>query len=105
MLRVVNGRATERIEMWSERADLMAFVPVTDMARVDEFDRPPHTVLGWSVDSITESIQALTTAGVAFHRHDGMGQDEQGIWVAPSQDRVAWFSDSEGNTLSLTQPA
>jgi predicted enzyme related to lactoylglutathione lyase len=33
-----------------------------------------------------------------------MGQDELGIWTAPDGGaKVAWFSDSEGNVLSLSQ--
>jgi catechol 2,3-dioxygenase-like lactoylglutathione lyase family enzyme len=118
-------------------ADLMAFVPVSDMARarrfyegtlgldvrqaddfgcllaangttlrltrVDDFARPAFTVLGWQVASLEASMAALTAAGMTMHRYAGMGQDDAGIWDAPSGDRVAWFSDSEGNTLSVTQ--
>jgi hypothetical protein len=40
---------------------------------------------------------------VPFTRYDGMSQDEDGIWTAPSGDRVAWFADPDGNNLSLTQ--
>jgi hypothetical protein len=32
-----------------------------------------------------------------------MPQDELGIWSAPSSARVAWFTDPDGNTLSLTE--
>jgi hypothetical protein len=45
----------------------------------------------------------LTAAGVAMHRHDGTGRDELGPRRAPSGDRVAWSSDSEGNNLPLTE--
>ncbi len=120
-------------------ASLMAFVPVSDLARAQEFyvgtlglevrhaddygcmlgsngttvrlavvdgyDPPSFTVLGWEVASIDAAVEALTAAGISMHRYVGMGQDEAGIWRAPSGDRVAWFPDSEGNTLSLTQAA
>jgi catechol 2,3-dioxygenase-like lactoylglutathione lyase family enzyme len=120
-----------------ETANLVAFAPVTDvarardfytgtlgltvlsgddygcmlecngttlrLARVDGYQYPPHTVVGWSVASIEDEVRALAATGVALHRYDGMGQDELGIWTAPSGDRVAWFSDTEGNTLSVTQ--
>jgi predicted enzyme related to lactoylglutathione lyase len=119
-------------------ADLMAFVPVSDLVRaqdfyqgtlglevrhaddygamldsngttvrlalVEDYERPAFTVLGWQVASIDEAVTALTAAGVTMHRYEGMGQDDAGIWRAPSGDRVAWLSDSEGNTLSVTQP-
>jgi catechol 2,3-dioxygenase-like lactoylglutathione lyase family enzyme len=75
------------------------------LARVDDFARPAFTVLGWQVPSIEATVAALSAAGVIMRRYEGMGQDDAGIWVAPSGDRVAWFPDSEGNTLSVTQSA
>jgi catechol 2,3-dioxygenase-like lactoylglutathione lyase family enzyme len=72
------------------------------LARVDD-DAPPYTVLGWMVPSIADAVHALAGSGVECKRFDGMEQDDLGIWAAPSGDRVAWFSDSEGNTLSFTQ--
>jgi catechol 2,3-dioxygenase-like lactoylglutathione lyase family enzyme len=120
-----------------QAANLMAFVPVTDLARAQDFyvgklglalrhaddygsmlrsngttvrlavvegyERPPFTVLGWEVASIETAVGALTAEGISMQRYDGMGQDEAGIWTAPSGERIAWFPDSEGNTLSLTQ--
>jgi hypothetical protein len=74
------------------------------LALVEEADRPAFTVLGWQVASIDAVVAALGRAGVTLHRYDGMGQDAAGIWRAPSGDRVAWFSDSEGNSLSVTEP-
>jgi len=32
-----------------------------------------------------------------------MEQDEHGIWTAPSGARIAWFTDPDGNTLSVAQ--
>jgi catechol 2,3-dioxygenase-like lactoylglutathione lyase family enzyme len=71
---------------------------------VQPFARPPHTVLGWRVDDIVATVGALTARGVGFDRHEGLTQDELGIWDAPSGYRVAWFKDPDGNTLSLSQP-
>jgi hypothetical protein len=34
---------------------------------------------------------------------DRLAQDERAIWTAPSGDRIAWFSDPPGNTLSITE--
>ena len=81
-------------------AELMAFVPVGDVARALSFYTE---VLGFVVPSIADAVRTCAGSGVEFRRYDGMGQDELDIWVAPSGDRVAWFADSEGNTLSLTQ--
>ena len=33
-----------------------------------------------------------TSDVVAFVRHEGMDQDESGIWTTPGADRVAWFA-------------
>jgi predicted enzyme related to lactoylglutathione lyase len=32
-----------------------------------------------------------------------LDQDGHGVWATPGGDRVAWFTDPDGNTLSLTQ--
>ena len=63
----------------------------------------PYTVLGWRVPDIAGAIAALTARGVAFERFDGMDQDADGVWQAPSGARVAWFRDPDANVLSLTQ--
>ena len=70
---------------------------------VDSFTPHPFTVLGWAVDNIAATMAELTAAGVTFNRYDGMGQDEHGVWTAPSGARIAWFPDPDGNVLSLTQ--
>ncbi|MEO8900144.1 MAG: VOC family protein [Polyangiaceae bacterium] len=71
--------------------------------KVMEFTPPPFTALGWEVSDIRATVAALLAAGIAFQTYPGMGQDEQGIWRAPSGAFVAWFKDPDGNTLSLTQ--
>jgi catechol 2,3-dioxygenase-like lactoylglutathione lyase family enzyme len=63
----------------------------------------PYTALGWAVSNIRRTVQDLSAAGVAFQRYDGMNQDDDGIWHAPSGALVAWFRDPDGHTLSLTQ--
>ena len=70
---------------------------------VQEVALPGYTVLGWRVDDIAHVVGELGAAGVAFTRYDGMGQDEDGIWTSPGGERVAWFTDPDGNNLSLTQ--
>ena len=70
---------------------------------VGEIQTAPHTVLGWMVDDMVATVNALDAAGVTFERFPGMDQDEIGVWVSPSGARVAWFTDPDGNVLSLTQ--
>jgi predicted enzyme related to lactoylglutathione lyase len=70
---------------------------------VRKLSRTRYTVLGWGVDDIDATVQGLVAAGVAMVHYRGMEVDEAGIWTSPSGDRVAWFEDTDGNLLSLTQ--
>jgi catechol 2,3-dioxygenase-like lactoylglutathione lyase family enzyme len=63
----------------------------------------PYTILGWRVTDIRSVVRGLTQHGIRFRRYDGMEQDEAGIWTTPGGDRVAWFNDPDGHTLSVTQ--
>lgn len=69
---------------------------------VPEFAVQPFTIAGWQVADIDTTVRALVSRGVEFNRYQGMDQDELGVWVTPGGDRVAWFNDPDGNTLSLT---
>ncbi len=63
-----------------------------------------HTVLGWDVPDVAETVKQLGDRGVMFTVHEGFGQDALGIWTSPgSGARIAWFKDPDGNVLSLTQ--
>lgn len=64
---------------------------------------PGYTVLGWRVADIAAVVQALTLKGARFTRYEGMDQDLSGIWTSPGGDKVAWFTDPDGNNISLTQ--
>jgi catechol 2,3-dioxygenase-like lactoylglutathione lyase family enzyme len=69
---------------------------------VPELQPQPFTIAGWEVSDIESDVDVLTAAGVTFSRFDEVEQDARGIWLAPGGDRVAWFRDPDGNTLSLT---
>jgi catechol 2,3-dioxygenase-like lactoylglutathione lyase family enzyme len=69
---------------------------------VPEFAPQPFTIAGWQVPDVTAAVRQLSESGVRFIRYDGMEQDELAIWTTPGGDRVAWFHDPDGNTLSLT---
>jgi catechol 2,3-dioxygenase-like lactoylglutathione lyase family enzyme len=63
-----------------------------------------YTVLGWIVPDIAKAVRDLMKRGVVFPRYEGMmPQDDLGIWSSPSGARVAWFTDPDSNTLSLTE--
>jgi catechol 2,3-dioxygenase-like lactoylglutathione lyase family enzyme len=76
------------------------------MLRIQKVDRvhsAPYTALGWAVSDIHRTVRDLLAAGVAFERYEGMKQDGDGIWHAPSGALVAWFRDPDDHVLSLTQ--
>ena len=63
-----------------------------------------HTVLGWHVADLRGAMQGLKAKGVTFKIYAGMGQDALGVWASPDGGaRLAWFTDPDGNVLSLTQ--
>ncbi len=73
------------------------------MSKVPGFKALPFTVLGWEVSDIERVVSAMQARGVTFERFGFFEQDALGIWTAPSGDKVAWFKDPDGNTLSVSQ--
>jgi len=73
------------------------------VAPVGEIPTVRWTVLGWEVPDIEAAVRELKDGGIQFEHFGGMGQDELGIWTAPTGDKVAWFKDLDGNTLSISQ--
>lgn len=76
------------------------------IARSGDFTPAPHTILGWEVADIIAEVTALTAKGIVFARYPFLPPDQVdalGIWSSPTGDKVAWFQDPDGNTLSLSQ--
>jgi extradiol dioxygenase family protein len=73
------------------------------ITRADAFTPLRNTVLGWEVDDIVASVDALTQRGIAFEKYPFVKDQARGIWVTPGGDKVAWFKDPDGNVLSLSQ--
>lgn len=73
------------------------------VAIVQQLQPAGYTVLGWIVPDIRRSVRHLGHRGITFRRYEGLEQDDHGIWTSPSGARIAWFEDSDGNTLSLTE--
>src|SRR4051812_13992967 len=78
-------------------------VTMLRIQKVDQVHTAPYTALGWGVSDIRQTVHALREAGVVFERYEGLDQDNDGIWPAPSGALVAWFRDPDGHVLSLTQ--
>lgn len=75
------------------------------VSRVPAMAPAPYAVLGFHVENIEATVDALTAKGVVFMRYGFFVQDERGIWAAPDGTKVAWFHDPDLNLLSVVQPA
>jgi catechol 2,3-dioxygenase-like lactoylglutathione lyase family enzyme len=73
------------------------------IAKSPEFKPTQGTILGWEVSGIEKIVAGLAEKGVKFERFGFFEQDALGIWTAPTGDKVAWFKDPDGNTLSVSQ--
>jgi catechol 2,3-dioxygenase-like lactoylglutathione lyase family enzyme len=63
------------------------------------------TLAGWGVDDVEEVVDELTSKGVTFKRYDEgpIVTDEKGIATFEGGAKVAYFRDSDGNTLPIAQ--
>lgn len=62
-----------------------------------------HQVAGWVVEDLQTEVAELRERGVAFEEYDRPGlQTVDGIATTPA-GKAAWFKDSEGNVLTMTQ--
>jgi catechol 2,3-dioxygenase-like lactoylglutathione lyase family enzyme len=65
-----------------------------------------HTLGGWVVPDIDAAMRDLRAKGVTFEDY-AMGDEgpttDNGVLRDPTGGAAAWFIDSEGNVLALTQ--
>jgi predicted enzyme related to lactoylglutathione lyase len=62
-----------------------------------------NTALTWVVDDLDAEMRRLRDAGVTFEDYDQPGLTTEGGVAELDGGRAAWFKDSEGNILCLTQ--
>ena len=73
------------------------------VSTVTDFVPHEHTMLGFKVHEVRETVKALRARGVGFNTYQHVKQDELGIWTEPAGNvHVAWFNDPDGNVLSVT---
>ena len=73
------------------------------IVRLGDFTPAPYTIVGWQVEDIHQTIAAMSGKGIEFKRYSYFEQREDGVWSAPDGAQVAWFSDPDGNTLSISK--
>ena len=67
------------------------------------FSPHEHAVLAFCAPDVPSTVNALREKGITFKIYPEFPQDELGIFSVPGGTlRVAWFNDSEGNLLSVT---
>ncbi len=59
-----------------------------------------HTLLGWEVEDMATAVSSLQAKGVQFEQFEGLPQDDDGVWTI-GNEKIAWFKDPDGNTLSI----
>ncbi|CAN5343249.1 MAG: VOC family protein [Actinomycetota bacterium] len=63
-----------------------------------------HTLGGWVVDDLDAAVAALRADGVDFEEYDLPGlRTVDGIATLGEVERAAWFRDSEGNILAVSE--
>jgi len=73
------------------------------VVKLEKFTPVQYTILGWKVTEIEKVVARLEKQGVHFEQFGFFKQDDLGIWTAPNGDKVAWFKDPDGNTLSVSE--
>jgi len=71
--------------------------------KVDSVKPHRFTALGWKVRGLRRVMATLAKRGIAFERYAFLDQDEDGVWLAPSGTRVAWFKGPDGHVLSVSE--
>jgi len=63
-----------------------------------------HTLGGWVVDDLDGAVTVLRSRGVEFEEYDFPGlRTVDGIATLGEVERAAWFRDSEGNILAVSE--
>lgn len=62
-----------------------------------------NTQMGWSTSDLDADIAELRQRGVVFEEYDLPGLKTQNGIALVGTERSAWFKDTEGNTICISQ--
>jgi hypothetical protein len=62
-----------------------------------------HTIAQWDVDDLSAAVAQLSDVGVSFEHYDMPGVTWDGDIAVAGGQRVAWFTDTEGNVMCLDE--
>lgn len=74
------------------------------VVKVENHRPVTFTILGWQVKGIEAMVTRLKARKVTPEIYQWFEQKD-GVWTSPGGDKVAWFKDPDGNTLSLSEHA
>ena len=64
-----------------------------------------HQLAAWAVEDLEAEVAELRGRGVVFEEYDSPGLHTVNAIAATPAGKAAWFKDSEGNVLTITQLA
>jgi predicted enzyme related to lactoylglutathione lyase len=64
-----------------------------------------HTQMALMVEDLVATLQELRSRGVQFEEYDSPGLKTTDGIADVGYARAAWFKDSEGNLIGISQPA
>jgi len=62
-----------------------------------------NTALGWMTDDLEAEMAALRSHGVVFEEYDAPGLKTVNGIATDSDGKAAWFRDSEGNFICVSE--
>jgi catechol 2,3-dioxygenase-like lactoylglutathione lyase family enzyme len=73
--------------------------------QTDNAGSAKNTQMGWTTDNIEREMEELRARGVVFEEYDQPGLKTENGVATDEWGKAAWFLDSEGNILNLSQRA
>jgi catechol 2,3-dioxygenase-like lactoylglutathione lyase family enzyme len=64
-----------------------------------------NTQMGWTTDNLEREMEELRGRGVVFEEYDMPGLKTENGVATNDWGKAAWFLDSEGNILNISQRA
>ncbi|WP_455836908.1 VOC family protein [Pseudarthrobacter siccitolerans] len=71
--------------------------------QTDNAGSAKNTQMGWEVDNLDREMEELRGRGVKFEDYDFPGLKTENGVASSDWGKAAWFLDSEGNILNITQ--
>lgn len=71
--------------------------------QTDNAGTAKNTQMGWETNNLESEMEELRGRGVTFEEYDMPGLKTENGVATSDWGKAAWFLDSEGNILNLTQ--